>query len=121
METIGERVKAIRKEMHITQVEMGAMLGITGSAISQVEAGASRLTDAALKLICSTYHINYLWLTEGDGPMMQALNRAELVEQAMAGESPLAISIMKAFAELPDDEWVRLRDMIDRIKKEGHP
>ena len=42
-----------------------------------------------------------------------------MVERVMAGESPLAISIMKAFAKLPDEEWIKFRDMIDRIKKEG--
>lgn len=118
---MNERIKQVRKQLGLSQGEFGAALGITFTAVSKIELGINTPSEQTLKLICSTYHINYLWLTEGDGPMMQALNRAELVEQAMAGESPLAISIMKAFAELPDDEWVRLRDMIDRIKKEGHP
>ena len=43
----------------------------------------------------------------------------DLVDKYMAGESPLAISIMKAFVRLPDEEWSKFRDMIDRIKNEG--
>lgn len=118
---MNERIKQVRKMSKLSQAAFGESIGVSDAAVSRLESGSNSPSERTLKLICSTYHVNYLWLTEGDGPMMQALNRAELVEQAMAGESPLAISIMKAFAELPDDEWVRLRDMIDRIKKEGHP
>lgn len=121
MSTIGERVREIRKTLHITQVEMGSLIGISGSGVSQVETGTSKLTEAAIKLICQTYHVNYLWLTEGKGDMLERETPAEMVERLMAGESPLAISIMKAFAELPDAEWARLRDLINRIKETGRP
>lgn len=121
MDTIGDRIKLLRKELHLTQVEFGETIGITGSGVSQVEANASRLTEAAIKLICATYKVNYEWLVDGLGDMWQGRSLEDLVEQYMAGESPLAISIMKAFVRLPDEEWTRLRDMIDTIKKEGLP
>lgn len=121
MSTIGERVKEIRKTLHITQVEMGSLIGISGSGVSQVETGASKLTEAAIKLICQIYHVNYLWLTEGKGEMLEAETPAEMVERLMAGESPLAISIMKAFAELPMEEWLKLRKLIDEVKENGLP
>lgn len=121
MNTIGERIRALRKELHLTQVEFGKVIGISGSGVSQIEGGFSQPTEAAIKLICSTYHVEYLWLTEGEGPKMESLTTDALVEKYMAGESPVAISIMKAFAKLPDEEWIKLRDLIDRIKKEGHP
>ena len=119
MNTIGERIKHLRKEMHLTQVELGKVIGVSGAAVSQVEANASSLTEAATKLICTTYKVNYLWLTEGRGEMMQDLSLEDLVDKYMAGESPLAISIMKAFVRLPDEEWSKFRDMIDRIKNDG--
>lgn len=121
METFGERLKHLRKALNLTQVELGALVGLKGASVAQVEANSSRMTEAAIKLICATYKVNYLWLTEGAGEMWQGKNLEDLVEQYMAGESPLAISIMKSFVRLPDEEWVRLRDLIDRIKKEGLP
>lgn len=119
MNTIGERIKHLRKEMHLTQVELGKVIGIKGASVAQIEANTSKPTEAALKLICATYKVNYLWLTEGRGEMMQDLSLEDLVDKYMAGESPLAISIMKAFVRLPDEEWSKFRDMIDRIKNEG--
>lgn len=119
MDSIGERVKQVRKALRITQVELGQLIGVSGSAISQIEAGVSKPTEAAIKLICSTYHVNYLWLTEGRGEMLEEETPEDMVERLMAGESPLAISIMKAFAALPIEEWRKLRDMIDRVKEGG--
>ena len=119
MGTIGERIREFRKKQHITQVELGKVIGITGSAISQIEANASQPTEAAIKLICSKYHVNYLWLTEGLGDMLEEEDAEAMIERVMAGHSEFAISIMKAFTKLPDEEWYKLRDLIDKIKKEG--
>lgn len=121
METFGDRIRLLRKELGLTQVELGNVIGIKGASVAAVEANTSKLTEAAVKLICTTYKVNYVWLTEGLGDMWQGRDLESLVEQYMAGESPLAISIMKAFVKLPDAEWVRLRDMVERIKKEGLP
>ena len=121
MDTFGDRIKLLRKELHLTQVEFGEVIGIAGASVAKVEANASRLTEAAIKLICATYKLNYEWLVDGLGDMWQGRSLEDLVEQYMAGESPLAISIMKAFVRLPDEEWTRLRDMIDTIKREGLP
>lgn len=119
--SINERLAIIRKEYDLSQDEFGNRLGIKKSAVSKLENGANKPTESMLKLICATYHVNYLWLTEGEGPMMEVMTTDALVEKYMAGESPVAISIMKAFAKLPDEEWVKLRDIIDKVKREGHP
>lgn len=119
MSTFGERIKQLRKELRLTQVEFGKVIGVGGANVAKVEANGGNFTEAAIKLICSTYKVNYLWMTEGQGEMMQDLSLEDLVDKYMAGESPLAISIMKAFVKLPDSEWIKFRDMIDRIKKEG--
>ena len=121
MESIGERVRIVRKQFGHTQVELGQIIGLTGSGVAAAETGKSRFTEAALKLICSTYHVNYLWLTEGRGEMLEAESPADMIERLMAGESPLAVSIMKAFAQLPMEEWTRLRDLIDQVKEKGLP
>ena len=119
MSTLGERIREMRKELHLTQVEFGKVVGLDGTGVSKVETDARGMTEAAMKLLCTTYKVNYLWLTEGKGPMMQDLSLEDLVDKYMAGESPLAVSIMKAFVRLPDEDWAKFRDMIDRIKNEG--
>lgn len=121
MDTIGARIKAIRKQYGLTQEELGNLLGVQNAAISKMETDRVIPTDASIKLICATYHVNYLWLTQGEGPMMEELDTDALVDKYMAGESEWAKSVMKSFAKLPDEEWFKFRDMIEKIKKEGHP
>ena len=115
------RIKEVRKSNGQTQAEFARNLGITDTAVSKIESGANTPSEQTLKLICSTYHVNYLWLTEGRGEMLEAESPGDMIERLMAGESPLAISIMKAFAELPAEEWRRLRDLIDQVKEKGLP
>ena len=119
MSTIGERIRIVRKDHKLTQVELGQLIGISGAGVGKIETDVSQPTEAAIRLICSTYNVNYIWLTEGNGNMYMPLDTDALVEKYMAGESEFAKGIMKAFAKLPDEEWIRLRDMIEQIKKEA--
>ena len=121
MSTIGLRIKKIRKQYSLTQEELGKLIGVQNAAISKIENDRVMPTEASLKLICSTYHINYNWLVSGEGDMMQELNADELVDKYAAGESDLFRAMVRTFSSLPDDEWIKLRDLIERIKKEGHP
>lgn len=121
LKEIGSRIELFRKQHNpkLTQTSFGEPLGLSRGAINNLERGVNTHPEVYLRLICSTYHINYLWLTEGDGPMIEAMNTDDLVDLYMAGESEVTRSIMKAFAKLPDEEWVKLRELIERIKKEG--
>lgn len=121
MATVGERVREVRKHYNLTQVELGNLIGISGAGVGKIETNVSKPTEAALKLICSTYHINYMWLTEGRGDMMQEETADDMIDRMMAGESLLARQIMKAFARLPREEWERLRDIIDAVQRDGPP
>ena len=116
---ISERIKELRGALALSQDDFGQRLGIKKSAVSKLENGVNSPTESLIKLICSTYHVNYLWLTEWRGEMLEEETPEDMVERLMAGESPLAISIMKAFAALPMEEWRRLRDMIDQVKEGG--
>ena len=114
-----ERFKELRKVLGLTQVQLGELIGVSGPAIARIEAGQSNPTEAALRLICARYHVSYTWLTTGAGEMMEAMDTDALIEKYMPNESEFTKSIMKSFARLPDSEWERLRDLIEKIKRES--
>lgn len=119
---MNERLKELRNHLNLTQSAFGANIGLTPGAVSKIESGTRTPADSTLKLICATYHVNYLWLTQGEGPMLEeAIDPESFVERYAPGETPLFKSIAAAFCHLPDEEWEKLRQLIDRIKKEGHP
>jgi len=120
---VNERIKLLRKELGLSQVEFAERLGISDAAISKIESGKNTPAESTIRLICSTYKVLYQWLTTGEGEMF-AYNEPstdELVDKYMPNESEFARSIMKSFARLSDSEWIKLRDLIDQIRKEGHP
>ena len=128
MESISDRIKEVRLTVtgkKLSQDEFAKALGMSRSALANLADAENRLPNgvpmSAIKLICATYHVNYLWLTEGKGIMMEMMDTDALVDKYMANESEWAKSIMKSFARLPDEEWYKLRNLIEQIKRESHP
>lgn len=115
------RIRQLRLELGLNQTQFGEKLGITPSAVSKIESGDREPAETTIRLMVKEFHVNAVWLTSGEGDMFEKVNTDALVDKYMAGESEWAKSIMKSFARLPDDEWYKFRDMIERIKKEGHP
>ena len=80
----GERIKAIRNALKLTQEKFCAKLGVVKSAISKIEVNENSLSDLMAKSICREYNVNYDWLMYGDGEMFSDLSRSilnELCEQ----------------------------------------
>lgn len=51
MDTIGEKIRSIRKKAKLTQAEFGERLTVSGSYISMVEAGKEIPSDMLIRLI----------------------------------------------------------------------
>lgn len=141
---VGPRIRSARKQLGLTQEELGERIGIGKSSISEWESGKRVPDFEFLDALADALNVKlgYLigstddstpskpvenkdddaraWL-EAEGDMLEAESPGDMIERLMAGESPLAISIMKAFAELPAEEWIRLRDLIDQVKEKGLP
>lgn len=64
-----ERLKALRKELHLTQQEFADKIGIQRSTYAKYEIGASSPIDAVVTLICKTCNVNEEWLRTGSGEM----------------------------------------------------
>lgn len=69
METIGDQIKQVRKELSLSMEKFGDKIGIVKSAINNIEKGLNNPSERTLKLICSEFNVNYAWLTEGQGDM----------------------------------------------------
>lgn len=91
MNPVCARIKEIRKDYGLSQVEFAARLGVTNSHISGIERGKTVPSEALLKLICKEYRITENWLKYGVEPMMQEdedLMTEDTIE-AMFSEDPL--------------------------------
>lgn len=102
MSGIGERVRITRKTLGLTLEDFGKKLGVTKTAISNIEHGNRSLTEQMAKSISREYGINYFWLTKGDGEMF--FTGQDAIIDAVAEQynlSDVGKSIVTEFLKLP--------------------
>ena len=57
-ELFGQRLYEIRKKNHETQTDLGAVLGIAKSRVSEIESGKNTTTAEKIALVCEHYKIS---------------------------------------------------------------
>lgn len=121
MDSIGERIKYLRKEiLKKTQKDFGSQIGLKSNSVSDIENGKNKPTEQTIKAICREFNIGYLWLTEGIEPMKESLDSDSMarIDDIMTGENEFAKNLFKEFAKLDDSEWKSLEKLIKNIAKE---
>lgn len=77
MDTIGMRIRQVRKADSLTLTEFGNKIGITAASVSAFELGKTNPSDQTIRSICREFKVNDIWLRSGDGDMFQAMNEDE--------------------------------------------
>jgi transcriptional regulator with XRE-family HTH domain len=67
VEQIGQRFAHLRQQYGLTQTEAAARLGISRSALSQIENGQTQPSFSTLRRAAAVYRVNYTYLMEGKG------------------------------------------------------
>ena len=111
------RIKQIRKECHLTQVEFGKRVGVKGNTITNYENGLRTPSDAVLVSICREFGINEVWLRTGEGCM-------ELSEQdkfsaylntVLNGEDTFIRDLLEVYMELDQSSKDALRKISNKM------
>ena len=66
-QTVGSRIKLIRKKKKVTIVAFSQIVGVSISAVNQWEAGKTKPRDTTLFVISSKFNCDYNWLKTGEG------------------------------------------------------
>lgn len=129
METIGERIKKIRKSNGLTIVDFGKRIGVSNPAVSMMENGKSNPSNQTIVAICREFGINEDWLRTGEGeerPQYASVREEEMTElfaQLMNDRPPsvrrrLIASLLRFN---PDDpkEWELLERIVNSVVAEA--
>ena len=117
--TIGERIKKIRKDKNLTMLEFGESIGMSKASISGIEAGKNGPSEQTVRLICSTYNVDYFWLKEGTGEMY--INNTDLLIDELVSEQKLdteSARILKRFLALSKQSQKIVLTAIDTLLDE---
>lgn len=67
MEKFGSRLVSIRKQRHLTQEALAAILKVSRSHVANMERGTREPSDIIITMICNELSINEEWLRTGEG------------------------------------------------------
>lgn len=123
-----QRLKELRKALHLTQQDFALRLGISRNNIATYEIGKSRPGDAVMALICKTFNVNETWLRTGEGEMFSPVDpENQLMEWAGRVLADSSDSFRARFVRmmmgLTDKEWAVLeekaRQLLDEEKDDS--
>ena len=127
---MNERVKELRKALGLSGEKFGERLGITRSAVSNIESGNRALTEQVILAICREYNVNEEWLRNGNGEMfIETKSDNELFKWAgkVLGSKDMTFrkAFVNALSKLSEDDWEKVEkfarnliDTVDTQKKE---
>ncbi len=119
MNTIGDRIKYVRKKIlnNKSQKDFGNIIGLKANSVSCIETGTNKPTEQTIKTICREFGISYLWLTEGIEPINEIQDNDSMtrIDYIMTGENEFAKNLFREFAKLDDSEWKVLEKLIKNI------
>ncbi|MDF2844778.1 MAG: helix-turn-helix domain protein [Herbinix sp.] len=130
LEEINKRFKLLRESCNKSQEELGKVIGISKSGVSDIENGRRNVTEQHIIMLrnWSDFHINENWLRYGEGEMFDELSEDEemfsLISKLCSDGNELKKAALKAAAKIIDDDrfWYAIRSemlkQIDSDKKE---
>ena len=68
-ETIGDRIRQVRKMEGLKQEEFGKKVGVSKNQIYSIETGRSKASDGLVRKIAGNCNVSYEWLIRGVGEM----------------------------------------------------
>lgn len=120
---LNERLKLLRRELHLSQEEFGKRVGVSNTAISKLEKAERNLTEQMILSITREFNVNENWLRTGEGDMFNKTTPDEDLAFFMGqllskkDDTPKKI-FFRAMSKLPDELFLELIKAIeDEYKK----
>ena len=115
---MNKRLHELRKSLEMSQEKFGEKLGVTKAGISKIESGERNLTETMIKLICTTYNVNEIWLRTGVGDMTtidQENELAWMIGALHAQNDPFKKRFITEMLKLNDDQWEEIHKFINKL------
>lgn len=115
---LNERIVLLRKELGLTLEQFGEKIGITRSAVGNIEKGRRALTEQVVKSVVREFNVNENWLRTGVGKMFiesKESHLAELAKQYALDDTE--VKIIEAFLELSPDKRAAIKEYVNNLAK----
>jgi len=127
-----KRIKEARKAKGLTLKQLGTLLGISESAVSNIERGRNKPSGSTLVLLCDNLGVNREWLETGKGDMFQPHPQDDqaLVDQLVRAYhgSPILRAILTTYLQLDEPRRHLVEEILEgfavavaKARAEGEP
>ena len=127
-----KRIKEARKAKGLTLKQLGTFLGISESAVSNIERGRNKPSGSTLMLLCDNLGVNREWLETGKGDMFQPQPHDDqaLVDQLVRAYhgSPILRAILTTYLQLDEPRRHLVEEILEgfavavaKARAEGEP
>jgi transcriptional regulator with XRE-family HTH domain len=124
--SIADRIREVRKDAQLNQVEFAARVSLGLSSVSQMERGILSPSPRTIELISREFNVNKEWLETGEGEMYNLpTDEEEEIFQRLALKTDVSAQVLKMvikwYVTLNDEGIARLNEMIEEeLKKASH-
>lgn len=118
------RIREVRKALHMTQADFGAKIGVRGNTVTGYENGQRVPSDAVIVSICREFHVDEHWLRTGEGEMFIQISRDQEIMDFVAGtmqddKDNFRRRFLLALSRLPEERWADIEDFARQIAAEN--
>lgn len=125
MESVNDRFKILRKKCGKTQSEMGKVLGLSVSGVSEIEKGRRNVTEQHLIMLSNWKEriVNIDWLRTGKGEMFLQIpeedETAALVYDLLGPDKEsfydIVLETIKAYKKLSPNSQKVINELMDNV------
>lgn len=128
MKSIGERIRSVRKNLGLSQVEFAKGINISRQQIGLLEKDERTLTDRTLNDMVREYGISRDYILTGEGEMFMDLDKSseivnyirELCENDQE-KADLVIETYKMFIDLSTKDKKIINALVKSLVEKKHP
>ncbi|MCI6859316.1 MAG: helix-turn-helix domain-containing protein [Eubacterium sp.] len=108
MESIGNRIKGRRKELHLTQTDIKAVCGISSGSLSEIENGNRTPSVIIFHALAQVLECSMDWLATGEYP--DAKGKSFSVSED--NKTDVECELLDAFRQLEYDDQEEIMDIL---------
>ena len=115
--TIGDRIKEIRKAAGKTQQSFADVIGLKRNTIANYEIGQIQPSDRTIADICREFNISEHWLRTGEGEMRIKLSEdadfIRVMTEIQVSDDAFIKSLLKSYWDLNKEEKAAIHKLVD--------
>jgi len=115
-----DRIKLVRESKGLSLTKFADSLKTSVAAVSRYESGDRIPSDAVLNLICQKYHVSYVWLKTGEGPMEDPSSDLDTVAKLSGVYQNLPDrlkTLVDVLADMDPEWWKTLDDAFAELER----